>query len=292
MSFAIITDTSANLPTKLAEKEKITVIPFTYMINGEEFICPDTEKFNCKEYYQSLKEGIKVTTSQINPQKYIDYMEPILKKEQDILYIGMSSGISGSFASAQIAREQLKDSYPNRNILLADSLGASLGEGLLVLKAAECRARGMSLEKTEEFILERRRHICQVFTVDDLMFLRRGGRLSNAAAAVGTILGIKPLLKGNDEGKIVSFGKIRGRRGVISALAKKYDKLAVETERQLIGISHGGCPEDAQQLAQMLRMERPPREIMIVEHEPVTGSYLGPSSLALYFEGDENVRFE
>ncbi|MBS1412181.1 MAG: DegV family protein [Christensenellaceae bacterium] len=291
MSFAIVTDTSANLPTPWAEEKNVIVAPFSYLIDGEEFVCLDTREFKCGEYYQSLREGLKITTSQINPQRYMDYMEPVLKGGQDILYIGLSSGVSGSFASAQIAREQLLENYPQRNIRLVDSLGASLGEGLLVIKAARLREEGTNLDETADFLLKRRRHIYQVFTVDDLMYLRRGGRLSNAAAAIGTILGIKPVLKGNEAGKIVAFGKIRGRKGVIAALAGHYERLAAETEAQIIGISHGDCLEDAEKLAALLaQSSRPPAEIMIVEHEPVTGSYLGPGALALYFEGGGNVR--
>ena len=274
MSFAIVTDTSANLPTPWAEEKNVIVAPFSYLIDGEEFVCLDTREFKCGEYYQSLREGLKITTSQINPQRYMDY---ILKGGQDILYIGLSSGVSGSFASAQIAREQLLENYPQRNIRLVDSLGASLGEGLLVIKAARLREEGTNLDETADFLLKRRRHIYQVFTVDDLMYLRRGGRLSNAAAAIGTILGIKPVLK--------------GRKGVIAALAGHYERLAAETEAQIIGISHGDCLEDAEKLAALLaQSSRPPAEIMIVEHEPVTGSYLGPGALALYFEGGGDVR--
>ena len=205
MCFSIFTDTSANIPTPLAKEHSIGVIPLCYVRGGTEMTCLDTESFDPREYYGALKAGEKITTSQINPQKYIDYMEPTLKEGKDILFIGMSSGISGSFHSASIAAEQLMETYEDRKILLIDSLGASLGEGLQVLEAIACRERGMDLEKTFAYLNELRHHVYQLFTVDDLMFLRRGGRLSNASALVGTGLNVKPILKGNEVGKIVTF---------------------------------------------------------------------------------------
>lgn len=290
MSFEIMTDTSANLPTPMTKEKNIKVIPLSYVVDGAAHVCLDTEDFDYKGYYDTMKQGNLVTTSQINPQKYMDEMEPILRDGKDILFVGMSAGISGSFASATIAQEQLQEEYPDRKIRLVDSMGASLGEGLLVLKAVECRDRDMSLDDTADELLRRRMNIYQLFTVDDLMYLRRGGRLSNAAALVGVLLHIKPLLKGNEHGKIVSFAKIRGRKAVIEQLAKHYDELAVSPETQVVGISHCNCREDAERLAELIKRNRPPMEIRIVEHEPVTGSYLGPGGLAIYFAGDEDVR--
>ncbi len=290
MSFEIMTDTSANLPTPMTKEKNIKVIPLSYVVDGAAHVCLDTEDFDYKGYYDTMKLGNLVTTSQINPQKYMDEMEPILRDGKDILFVGMSAGISGSFASATIAQEQLQEEYPDRKIRLVDSMGASLGEGLLVLKAVECRERDMSLDDTADELLRRRMNIYQLFTVDDLMYLRRGGRLSNAAALVGVLLHIKPLLKGNEHGKIVSFAKIRGRKAVIEQLAKHYDELVVSPETQVVGISHCNCREDAERLAELIKRNRPPMEIRIVEHEPVTGSYLGPGGLAIYFAGDEDVR--
>ena len=290
MSFAIITDTSANIPTPMTEKYAIRVLPLSYIENGVQYECVDTETFDSVGYYEKMKAGAKITTSQINPQKYIDCMEDILQEGQDILFVGMSAGVSGTFHSAQIARDQLMEKYTDRTIRLVDTMGASLGEGLLVLKAQKCREQGMSLCDTADLLERERWNMAQIFTVDDLNHLRRGGRLSNTVALVGTLLNIKPLLKGNEEGKIVSTEKVRGRKAVIARLAQKYEQLAVHPENQIVGISHCSCPEDAEHLAQMIREIAEPKEIMIVDHEPVTGSYLGPGALALYFEGDENTR--
>ena len=278
MGFSIFTDTSANVPTPLAKQHEIGVIPLSYIVDGQEYVCLDTEAFRCQEYYTALKQGTKITTSQINPQKYVEQMEPVLKEGKDILFVGMSSGISGSYHSAQLAAEQLLETYEDRKILLVDSLGASLGEGMLVLEAVSCREKGMSLEDTHGYLEELKLHVYQLFTVDDLMFLRRGGRLSNASALVGTVLNVKPILKGNEFGKIVSFEKVRGRKKVMDKIAARYDLLVRDADQQTVCISHGNCPEDARLLADMISRNHPPKDLLIVEHEPVTGSYLGPGA--------------
>ena len=292
MSFSIFTDTSANIPTPLAREHEIGVIPLSYIRQGQEHFCLNTEEFDSRAYYGALKNGEKITTSQINPQRYVEYMDPALKEGKDILFVGMSSGISGSFHSAVVAAEQLQETYRDRRILMVDSLGASLGEGLQVLRAVDCRSKGMNLQETYDYLMELRSHVYQLFTVDDLMFLRRGGRLSNASALVGTILNVKPILKGNEKGKIVTFGKVRGRKKVMDQIAEKYDLLVRNAETQTVCISHGNCPEDAELLADMLKKHHPPKEILMVNHEPVTGSYLGPGALCVYFLGEQDVRFQ
>ena len=286
--YAIVTDTSANLPEELLQQNEITVIPFSYYVDEQEY--RGDGRFDGAKYYEMMRAGKPVTTSQINPARYCDYLEPLLADGQDILFVGMSSGISGSFASAQAAASMLRESYPERRICTIDTLGASLGEGLVVLRAAALKAMGASLKVVEHQLLAMRDRIYQVFTVDSLKYLCRTGRLSNAAAAVGTVLQIKPLLKGNEKGQIVSFAKLRGRRRSVEALAEQYDRLAVDPEDQIVGIAHADCPEDAALLERLLRRNRPPRQILTVCYEPVTGSHVGPGTLALFFQGAEGVR--
>ena len=288
--FAILTDSASNLTAKQLRDNNITAIPFPYFLKGKEYGCEMLETFDDMAFYAALNNGEKVTTSQINPQKYIDYMRPILESGKDILFIGVSSGISGAFSSAVIAKEQLNDEFPERRIELVDSLGASLGEGLIALKAAEYRAESKTIDETAEEIRIHIEKMYQVFTVDDLMFLKRTGRLSNLSAAVGTVLGIKPMLKGNEEGKIVSFAKVRGRAKIIAALAQKYSELVKNPEIQTVGISYADCKEDAEYLAALIKKANPPKRIVTVKHEPATGSHLGPGALALYFEGENDVR--
>lgn len=292
MSFAIVTDSTANLTVSQLKEYDITEIVWSYFSENQEYSCPDLESFDDKKYYDSIRNGAKITTSQINPQQYISVMIPILKAGRDILFIGLSSGISGSFNSALMAKRQLEEEFPERQIELIDSLGAGLGEGLLAVRAAKCRKNGMELKETAERILSLRDRMYQVFIVDDLMHLKRTGRLSNIGAVVGTLLGIKPLLKGNENGKIVAFGKIRGRRQSIKAMAEKYFALAKNAAKQTIGITYADCKADAEYLAKLIKEKLPPREILILKHEPVTGSHIGPGALALFFGGDYGVRFE
>lgn len=292
MSFSIVTDTSANLPPQEVARHGITVIPFSYYIGETEYQCTDAAGFDYAGYYNAMREGTVVTTSQINPQRYIDHIEPLLKAGQDVLFIGLSSGVSGSFASAQAAVKMMQPRYPDRKIRLIDSLGASMGEGLLVLRAADFRAQGMSLDETAEAVRALIPRICQIFTVADLMYLRRTGRVSNVTAVVGTVLNIKPLLKGNENGQIVTYSKARGRKKAIEALADKYAALVVHPEEQVIAIAGADCKEDVDYLISLIRQKAAPKDIITVDFEPVTGSHVGPDMLALFFESEEGVRLK
>ena len=290
MSYAIVTDTSANLPSAMAREREIGVIPFSYYIEGVEHLCLDTDAFDGADYYGALRRRVKINTSQITPQRYVEHLEPILKEGRDVLYIGMSSGISGSYQSAVIAAEQLREAFPDRKIRTVDTLGASLGEGLVVLKAAEWRDAGMTIDETEDAAKQMSRRMYQVFLVDDLFQLKQLGRLSNAASIVGTVLQIKPLLKGNELGQIVCIGKERGRRRAIRALADHYKALVKDPGGQLVGIAHADCAEDAEFLNGLLREAARPKSVLNVLYEPVTGSHVGAGTLALFFLGDEEVR--
>lgn len=290
MSYRIFTDTSANLPTDLTEAKGITVVPFSYCLNGEEFMCTDTRSFDGAGFYGAIRKHASVSTSQINPFRYEEYMEPVLQAGSDILYIGMSSGISGSFASSSVAIEQLRAKYPERDIRAVDTLSASLGEGIVVLKAVEYLEHGMDIDEAEKRLNELSRKVCQIFIVDDLMHLRRTGRLSNAVALAGAVLQIKPMLKGNEKGQIVCIKKERGRRRAIESLVKVYENYIENAEEQIVGISHADCAEDAEYLATRLRSVAAPKEILTVCYEPVTGSHVGPDTLALFFVGRDGFR--
>lgn len=290
MSYTIFTDTSANIPTELLQERGIEVIPFRYYVDGEEHTCLDTRKFDGDTYYAAIKSGVQVTTAQIPPQHYIDRFTPALEAGNDVIFVSMSSGISGSCGSARIAAEELKEMYPTRSVEVVDTLGASLGEGIIALHAADMRDAGVDRKHAVDKLSSLVKRMCQVFTVDDLMHLRRGGRLSNLSAVVGTVLHIKPLLIGNEEGKIISIAKLRGRKRAIETLAEWYDKLAVEPENQIVGIAQAGCRKDAELLVSLLNKNRPPKEILNVEYEPVTGSHVGPGALALFFIAGDDVR--
>ena len=290
--YTIVTDTSANLDSAVLEAQGICTIPFSFYDSKDEKeqTCLDTHSFDGEAYYENMRRGTRYVTSQITPQRYIEAMTPLLQAGQDILFVGMSSGISGSYHSAESAAQTLREEFPERQIRLVDTLGASLGEGLLVLHAIDRHNAGAGLDELADELMTLRHRMCQVFTVDDLKYLHLSGRISGVVALAGNILSIKPLLKGNEEGKIVCSGRVRGRKAAIKALADRYDELVVDAPSQTVGIAHAGCAQDAAMLAEMLRQKKAPKDILTVCYEPVTGSHVGPGTLALFFLSDDNVR--
>lgn len=290
MSFQIITDTASNITTKAANKYDIKVVPLTFIIDGEEFQFVDSDKFDYDAYYDDLANGVKVSTSQVSPGQYLEMFEPILEGGEDILFVGLSSGVSGTINSAKFAAKELIEEYPDRKIRVVDSLGASLGEGILAVKASELREEGKDIDEVADYLDVMRYEMYQVFVVDDLKHLKRTGRLSGALAALGTMLDLKPILKGDTEGKIVVNCKARGRKQAIKALAEKYRDLVVDPENQIVGISYGGFREDAVHLANLITKIAEPKKIWLVPHEPATGSHVGPGMIGLYFRSKDDVR--
>ena len=289
MSFAIIADTAANLPAAQLAQRDIIAVPLEFFLDGVAHTCLAVDELDGEAFYASLGDK-EIKTAQSNPQRYLDVIEPILREGRDVLCFTLSSGISGTYASACIAADMLHETYPDRTVRVIDSMGASLGEGLLALHACDCRDAGMSLAETAEEVGKLVVRMCQIFTVDDLRFLRKGGRISGAVAFVGTLLDFKPLLKGNENGKIVISGKVRGRKRAIAAMAEKYEALVEHPETQRVGIAYAGRYEDAKTLEALLQKNKPPREILTVCYEPVTGVHVGPGALALFFLGNDDVR--
>ena len=289
MAFRIVTDTGANITDKVRDHYGIRIVHLTLIVDGEEMQFTSTEGFDYDGYYEKLKNGMKTSTSQVNPAQFAKCFESILEAGEDVLYIGLSGGVTGSISSARTAASDLLDDYPDRQIRIVDSLGASLGQGILVVEAAECREKGMSLDETADHIDFQKYCMYQVFVVDDLKHLKRTGRLSGALASLGTLMDLKPILKGDTEGRIVVECKARGRKQAIKALAEKYRDLVVDAKDQIVGISYGGKREDAVHLANLITKIEQPKKIWMVAHEPVTGSHVGPGMLALYFKGADDV---
>ena len=280
----LFTDTSANLPVALTKQHHITVVPFSYTVDGKETDYPDDVDFDGAAFYGAMRRGAVVKTSMVNPDLMANYFERALSQGDDVLYVGMSGGISGTAHAAALAVEELKEEFPERKVASIDTYAASLGEGLLVVEAARMLESGASFDEIVEKISQRRHVMCQYFTVDDLAYLERGGRVSKAAAIVGTVLKIKPLLRGDEEGKIVLCGKTRGRKQSLASLADFYEKLVADKTEE-IGIAHADDAECAQFLLDALRKRGFTGDCLTVCYEPVTGCHVGPGTVALFFYG-------
>ncbi len=286
MSFAVYTDSCSNLPGALLHSLDIRVMPCTYRIDGETVsYSGDIDHFDARQHYDWLREGKSITTSLTNAYTFEEAFRPALEQGLDVLYVGLSGGISGTYRSSVMAAEELREEFPERKILTVDSLGAGLGTGLLACRAADLRAEGRGIGETAQALEKMTEGLCEFFTVDSLHYLHRSGRIGVATAALGTVLNIRPLLRGDEEGHIVSCGKFRGRAKAVDAMVQKYAELAVEPERQRVAISHGDCAEEAEQLAERIRAVAAPRELIVCPHEPFTGSHVGPGMLALFFFG-------
>lgn len=281
----LFTDTSANLPVSIIRKYGIEVVPFSYTVNGKEVPYSAETDFNGKAFYEAMRAGAEVKTSMINVSDFMAAFEQWIAKGDAVIYVGMSGGISGTAHSAKLAAEELLEKYPAAKIAAIDTYAASLGEGFLVIETAKMIERGDPFLKIVKKIELLRKNMCQFFTVDDLAYLRKGGRISGAAAVVGTVLNIKPILRGDENGKIVLCGKIRGFNKSMEALANKYDELVFDKTAD-VGIAHADNPEGAQRLEDILRTKGFSGELLKVVYEPVTGSHVGPGTIALFFMGE------
>ena len=282
----LFTDTSANLPVEIIDEYGIEVVPFSYTIDGVEYI-PERE-FDGKAFYAAMRAGSAVKTSMVNTGTFIERFKTALDAGKDVLYIGMSGGISGTANAALMAKQELDEEYPDRKIIVIDTLAASLGEGLFVIKAAEQLKDGISLDKIEEDIRAQVPSMCQSFTVDDLKYLKNTGRVSGAAAIIGNVLSIHPILIGDYEGKIVVKAKVRGMKRTLDALAERYAELAL-SKTETIGIAHADNEEGKAYLVQRLRDKGLTGKCLSVCYEPVTGSHVGPGTVALFFFGTDRM---
>ena len=284
MAYHIWTDTSANLPAPLCKKLGIGVLPFHFIHNGgAEQCCLDTDAFPYDDYYEDLKNGGVATTSMINSEAYREIFEREAAAGNDVLYIGMSSGISGAYGASALAAREAGERYPQHRFEVFDTKGASLGEGLLVLAAQKLQKAGADLQKVLRELDRLRTHMMQIFTVDDLMYLKRGGRISRMKAVIASVLNIKPILRGDEEGRIVVTNKTVGRKASIRTLADDLIENIDEQDACGVGIAQAGCAADAQTLIDRIRARFPSLPILTVPYEPVTGSHVGPGALALFY---------
>lgn len=283
MDFQIITDSCCDFPTPMYGQLGLTFVPLTVEFRGN--TSDDRNDDTLKDMYQGLRAGEVAKTSAVNPSRWSQAMEEALAAGKDVLVLAFSSGLSTTYQSAVIAAEELKDEYPDRKIQVIDTLCASMGQGLLVWYACKKRDEGLSLDEVAQWVLDNRLHLCHWFTVDDLMYLKRGGRISAATALVGTMLQIKPLLHVDDEGHLINMTKTRGRKAAIDAMVKKAQELGAGYDNSTMFISHGDCLTDAEYLSRQLKEKCGVKDVVISYVGAVIGSHSGPGTLALFFLG-------
>lgn len=287
--FQIVVDSAANIPAELVKKYDIRVISFVNYVNGKKVVCfdpdltPEEERAKGKEYYDAVLAGADVKTGLVSSGDFEDLFRSILEAGDDILYFSLSKNISGTYNSARIAAEELSESFPDRKIRLIDALNASLAQGILAIYASEMRAKGMSLDETADILATYPAKMNGVFTVGDLKYLSKTGRISSSAALVGNLLSIKPILRGNKDGFIVQFKKCRGRKSALNTLVSLVCDNIVNPEEQIIGIAHADAYEDSLYVMEEIRKRVKLRGFINTSYDYCTGSHVGPDTIALFF---------
>ena len=283
MNYRIITDSCCDFPKDMIPTMDIDLVNLSLLFRGHELTDPSDEEI--QQMYAALRAGEAASTSAVNPEGWKNAIEPVVAAGKDALVMAFSSGLSTTYQSAIIAAEELMEKYPQRTIKVVDTLSASLGQGLYVWYACQKRDEGMSLEELYQWCEEHKSNIAHWFTVDDLMFLKRGGRISAATALVGTMLNIKPILHVDDNGKLVSVAKARGRKSALDALAKKLAEDGLPGENETVFISHGDCLQDAQYVANLCKEKYGVKNVVIGYVGAVIGSHAGPGTVAFFFLG-------
>ena len=285
-NYIIITDSGTDFTEEMKKELDVVQLELSIIVEGEE-PKPNNE-IDFKELYAMLRAKKKATTSAVNVADFKDVMRSYLEDGKDILYLGFSSGLSNTYNAGRIACEELAEEYLDRKLYAVDTLCASLGQGLLVYHAAKMRLDGFNIDEVREFVESNKLRLCHWFTVDDLFFLQRGGRVSTATAVVGTMLGIKPIMHVDNAGKLIKIGTARGRRASIDTLCEKAKASNIKDSEKLVAfISHGDCEEDAKYLAEKMKKEVGFKDVVIGYVGSVIGSHSGPGTLALFHLGAE-----
>lgn len=285
-NYIIMTDNMADLPENYIREHELEILSLSYILDGETY--DRNHPLEEAEFYSRMRNGSMPTTSQVNPERAKEAFTACLNQGKDVLYIAFSSGLSGTYNSARIAAKELKEEgkFPDRKLVVLDSLSASLGEGLLVHKAVKLKEAGKSLEEVAAWVEKHKLEVCHNFTVDDLFHLHRGGRVSKATAILGTMINIKPILHVDNEGHLIAIGKVRGRKKSLTSLVERMGEQIQGFENPEVFISHGDCLEDAQHVEKLVR-ERFGVETFIINYVgPTIGAHSGPGTMALFFMGN------
>ncbi len=287
MKTVILTDSCSDLPYEYVEKHQIEVTYLHFHINEEDYPDDFGRSLPYQEFYKIVRQGAMPTTSQINAHSFVEIFTKHAQKGESVIYIAFSSALSGTYNSAVAAREMVLEDYPNAKIALVDSRSASLGLGLLVHYAVELRDQGQSFEEITNWLEANKLRLNHWFTVEDLHHLKRGGRVSGAAAFVGSMLDVKPVLNVDSEGRLIPVAKVRGRNKSLKYLKDQLGERIEEAEKQVIFISHGDSLEDAEHLKEIILESHPIKDVMLGYVGPVIGAHSGPGTIALFFMGKE-----
>lgn len=284
MSYRIFVESSADLSKAQLAEYNISCIEMEFMHEDKAYTQNDV---SIKEFYDMMRDGAHMTTSAANVSSYITKFATALEAGEDVLLLSFSSGLSCSYNNALLAAEELSEKYPERKIVVVDTLCASLGHGLIAYLTAKKRDEGASITEAASYAEELIPKLCHSFTVETLKYLHRGGRVSTATAVAGSVLGIKPVMFMNNEGKLIACGKVRGRKASLEALADKLKTHAIDSKNQTVFISQADCMDDAKVLEKMIKPYV--KEVVIGNIGPLIGSHAGPGTVALFFVGDERV---
>lgn len=286
--YVIMTDSCCDLTDRMARDLELEVLPLTMHMDGQDY--PNDlagTAISNQEFYKRIRAGKLATTSAVNVGQFQDAMRRVLESGRDIVCVCFSSALSTTYQSAVIAAEDLRAEFPEAEIHVVDSLSASLGQGLLLYLAVEQKRKGLTAAELAKWVEDNRLTVCHWFTVDDLNFLKRGGRVSATTALLGTMLSIKPIMHTSDEGKLVPVSKARGRKAAIAALLDKIEALGIHPEKQTMFICHADCEEDAKAVAQTIQDRFGTPTVHINYIGPVIGSHTGPNTMGIFFVGTQ-----
>jgi DegV family protein with EDD domain len=273
------------MPKEWLNERDIKVVPLTYTMDGTTYV--DMEGLSSKEFFNKLREGKMSVTSQVNPDEAREALEKYVKEGKDVLHLAFTSALSGTYNSMRLAAEDLREEYPEANIIVIDTLCACMGEGLLAHYAYEMKKAGKTMDEIAQWVEDNKLRVGHQVTVDDLHHLHRGGRVSKTSAIVGSMVKIKPILIVNDEGKLVVAAKERGRKKSISTIVNMAMERMGEEDKEIAFVTHGDCLEEAEYLAELLKEKTGVKEVVINNIGTVIGSHTGPGVLAVFHMGNK-----
>lgn len=284
-NYVICTDSGCDIRSSLLKEWGVENISMTFEFDGEDKILTDSD-ISPKDFYDKMREGGVARTAAINPETFKTTFAELVKAGNDVLYVGFSSGLSTTFNSSRLAAEEVCEEYPDAKVIPVDTVSASAGQGLLVYFAAQKKASGATIEETAAYISDMAHNICHFFTVDDLEYLKRGGRISSAAAVVGSVLSIKPIIVVDNDGKLVSTGKVRGRKAAINTIVQRYEQYAEEKDGTAF-ICHSESLAEAEELKETLQQKFGAKVELITDMGPIIGAHVGPGTIGLVFKGNK-----